>query len=258
MSTDRDQINGREWIQRKWRVLCPSVIDGLIATKRYDKDGTRIAPPSPDFEVFDNEADLLETRLGVLIACDDVTLPSRRTPEGYIRGDALTDDIINAAMAIAAKPAWRDPIILRLALRAVAKHQTANALSLAGPAPSNAASNLDFLVRLGLALVAPAALGYGLVAAQVRDLNAVFAMYLVAAGAMAAYSLRTFPRGNEKGSWSQAYNAWSRFLAFDAETLNGVGAKIKLQAMLNDGVRVPNIAFEICDLLHRATETNPI
>ncbi|MCZ8254452.1 MAG: hypothetical protein O9327_02070 [Polaromonas sp.] len=255
MGTDDDQVRGREWIQNHWGRLAPYMREALIKSQVYDESGNRASTESISFDTLAIQVDHLESDLSVLIACNDVDLPPRNKPEGFIRGEALTDSVLSAAKGVAFNRAWRDPMVLRLALRAVAKYQTATALSLAGPELSNAAAMFDFFIRFVLAMLAPAALGYGLAAASSQQIGTtVLSMYVLAGSLLAANSLKTFPRGNEKGSWIQAYNRWGTFSTFDTETSNGTGAMIKLKAMFRDGVNVPTIAFELCDLLSRAEE----
>ena len=144
-----------------------------------------------------------------------------------------------------------EPVFLRMAMRALLRHEMTLDL-LAAQAERAAPKGSSPLTRALLAATAPAALAVLMVGAQEGSLwVAVPAAYLF--GAAVAVLALTVRRAiaDERPTPLRPWLRWNQLVErFDAYA--PAGLRVHLQRMLDDGLVVPMVAFDLCEALERA------
>jgi hypothetical protein len=263
------RIEGEKRMRERWTFLTAATKHAMVLSGFYSERGQRlqIAPFSSD----DSRADVerLEYALGVLKQCVAARVPLRSEKGAPIPRETLTDDVLFSCEEVLFVPAWHDPEFLRLALAAVAAHQEANALAMAGPSSEGTSPALvavGGLLKLGLVLLMPAALAFGLVAAMGRDVwSAGVAFYVMGAGVLAAMSAKQHEKEKNLDMFERAHLGWSQFRYLRGGGVVGSGARCNLERMAQHGVKVPAVAFDLCAMLEAqmqaaatgATEKSP-
>jgi len=250
---DAARVEGEKRVRERWRFLDASTKHAMVRSGFYSERGQRLQVEP--FSTDDPRADVerLEYALGVFKQCISAKVPMRSEKGAPIPREALTDDVLTSCEELLFVPAWHDPEFLRLALAAVAVHQEANALTMVGPSSEGASVALvavGGLLKLGLVLLIPTALAFGLVAAVNHDLwGAGVAFYVLGAGVLAAMSAKEQEKGKNLGVFERAYLGWSQFRYLRGGGVVGSGARVNLERMAHDGVKVPAVAFDLCAML---------
>lgn len=253
------RIEGEKEIRERWRFLKASTKHAMVRSGFYSEGGQRMR--GDPFSTYDPRADieLLENSLGTLKQCVSAKIPIRSNKGDPIPFEVQTDDVLDACKELLSVPAWHDPDFLRLALGALAAHQEANALWMVRlsrevmPLPLVLVA-VGGLLRLGLVLLIPAALAFGLVAAMRHDvLSAGVAFYVLGAGALAGMSAKVQAKGKTVSVFERDYVGWSQFRQQRGGVVVGSGARFNLERLAQDGVTVPAVAFDLCAMLEAQT-----
>lgn len=254
------KTEGQQEIRRRWRWLAPETRTALVGGGFYSARGERLAQGESETGLPLHDAEGLEQAVGTLKRCLAAQLPLVTEKGWPIPQEAHNDEILEAASDLLLVREWQDPVFLRLALAAVAKHQQAHALIMhpAKPVSGSVLGCAGSLLKAVLYLAMPAALAAGLVAAARQDVGAaVLAFYLLGFGVMAVLSVAGI--GVKKDGFELAYARWDRFQIDGAVGITGAGAFEYLKRMAGDGVRVPSIAFDVAETLRsRTTVGQPV
>lgn len=251
---DRVVKVGQQVIRDRWHCLLPSTQKALAGTTLYSERGQRLTPDEPPYSRDPkDDVDRLEYALGRFKLCAGAKLPARKDKGAPIPEEALTDEVLNSCEEILGVTAWHDPDFLRLALIAIGAHQEANMLTMIGPknTDSVASPGLRILGGLGKLVVvyaSPWAAAAGIAAANRQDVpSAAFAFYIVAWGIWLAV---TSKHKTSKGTvFERSYGAWQQFRYSRAFGVVGAAARRELDRMATEGLRVPHVAFDVCEAL---------
>ncbi|NPC57845.1 hypothetical protein [Caenimonas soli] len=249
------KIEGQSVIRGRWRMLAEETRTALVDSGFYSLSGERRDLDSPATSLPQHDADRLEQAVGRFKLCLAATLPlaTAKDPEkgSPIPHEAHTDEVMHGADALLLVRDWQDPVFLRLALRAVIKHQQANALCMYRPESTFAPAWgwIGALFKAALMLAMPVALAAGLVASVRQDVGgAALAFYLVGFGVLAILSTAGIG-AKKKDGFELAYGHWTRFQLNDWVGVTGAGALERLRQMVQDGVNVPSVAFDMAETL---------
>jgi hypothetical protein len=247
------RIEGERCIRARWRFLIGSTKHALAHSGFYSERGQRLRVEPFPLDEMGADVERLEYALGVFKQCVAAKIPRRSEKGVPVPREALTDDVLTSCEELLFVPAWRDPEFLRLALAAVAANQEANALTMAGPSRDGtyiALATVGVFLKLGLVLLMPAALAFGLVAAVSGDVwSAGLAFYVLGAGMLAAMGAKEYRKGENLDAFEHAHLKWSQFRYLRAGGMVGSGARFNLERMAQDGVKVPAVAFDLCATL---------
>lgn len=251
---DEAAAAGQGVIRERWGRLSETTRAVLARSGFYSARGERLKVEHSFGDDPRADTERLEHALGMFKQCISSKVPMRSEKGAPIPHEALTDDVLLSCEELLYVLDWHDPEFLRLALGAVAAHQQANALKLAGP--SSSGTGLGALAVAGLLLITPLALAAGVVAAFEHNVvGAAVAFYVVGGGVLAAV------RGQEPGKnlspAERTHLAWWQFRYLQGGAVVGAGARFQLERMAVDGVNVPPVAFDICAALqHRSLGTS--
>jgi hypothetical protein len=242
---------GQRNIRERWRMLATETRTALVDSGFYSPRGERLDIEGPATSFPQHDAERLEQAVGVFKLCLAAKLPLATDKGQPIPYEAHADEVMSAAGELLFVRDWQDPNFLRLALRAISKHQQANALCMHTPQSTLAPAwgCLGALFKAGLFLAMPAALAAGLAASARQDVGgAALAFYVVGFGVLAILSTAGIGV-KKKDGFELAFDRWSRFQMNDAAGVTGAGALEHLRRMAQDGVSVPSIAFDVADTL---------
>lgn len=245
---------GESHIHGSWLWLQPSTVRALVDSGFYSSTGRRQSDVSSGGAPF-KDGERLEYALGVLKRSASAKLPLRNQPGQAIPDAALSEEVLTQALALVAVPQWRDPVFLRLALVAVAKHQQAVALSQVGAEVGEGKGWLGAAVRVVMLLAMPPALAVGISSAVSHQLiQAAVSFYVLAVGLLAARGTAREPTPPARGEyWDLAYEQWVQFELDGGPGQTGLGALERLRAAQALGVKIPIVAFDLADCLrHRS------
>lgn len=251
-SYDIARLAGRRRIQERWRFLLPSTRDSLRASGFYTDRGAPIEGAETAAVYPEHDAERLEYALGVLALCARSSLPDRSKSGAPIPVEAVTPEVLAQCEELAGVPAWRDPEFLRLALRAVAQYQRADALGSVGPPKRfNAALGcVGAVLYAGLLFVSPAFLASAMVSASQGDSSGTVAgLYGVAFTALVVFWAKDKASGKHVTPEERAYLSWTQFQNRLGGVPLGAGARVQLDAMAAASVSVPGVAFDLCAAL---------
>jgi hypothetical protein len=256
MATEYDKVAkaGQEQIRSRWHCLQASTRKALHDTGWYSERGERLQlEEQPYSGEPKDDVDRLEYAVGRFKLCAGAKLPARKDKGAEIPAEALTDEVLSSCEDVLGVPAWHDPDFLRLALVAIAAHQEANMLTMIGPKNTDSPASpalgvLGSLVKVALVYASPWAAGAGIAAATRQDIGtAALSFYVVAGGIWAAVTAKVQPHGGTV--FERSYNAWQQFRYSRAFGVMGAAARRELDRMATEGLRVPHIAFDVCEAL---------
>ncbi len=234
---------GYKELQSKWRHLTANT-RALFVSRGLASESGAIPEEKPnDDQVF--------YELGILKAAASAKLPVLKTGEP-IPFEAARDEVLQACDAVLYKDLLHDPAFARLALIALAHHciadgaERAKPTSRAGPA----ALIVEAFFKLVFLLVGPGATAVALWAAATNQL-----WLAVGAAYFGAFGIATAIRyANDDGTPSSPvenkdYQRWWSFSFAQMNVFAPEGTLEHLRKMLNDGVRVPSAAFDLCRVI---------
>jgi len=252
---DAARIAGQRHIQERWRFLLPRTRDVLQASGFYSDRGRLVPDAERNSDRPEHDVEALEQSIGVLYLCARSTLPDRSKTAAPIPGEALDRTVEGRCQNVFFVPAWRDPVFLRLSLRAVVQHELAATLCLVGPgkAKSVALGCLSAIVYAVLLLLSPVPLGSAMVSAAGGDFaGTVLSLYGVGVCAYVLWWAKVKAAGEDVPELERRYNAWSKFRYMHCSAAIGAGSQHYLTQIALKGVPVPEVAFDLCAALQAA------
>lgn len=258
------QTTGQNYITKSWKYFTTSTRRKFCATECYDKYGKRLINQDAELEI-QSTVENLEYQIGILKQCDEVRLPNR-TDKGYvIPNEATSDDVLSACNEILYYREWFDPVLIRLALRAVVVNQKARLLMVL-PRQKEGGFLTNSILKVILAIFSmllilgsPSMVATALTSAANNDVSgATGALYLLGFTVW-IYTIVKGISGDKNDRLSKeegAYNAWDKlsYVSTGYWLGNGIGAKFYLEQISNDGVSVPLVAFDLCGVLEKTLD----
>lgn len=257
---DKSQKEGQEYIRKAWSVLKKETKAFLMTSGWYDQHGKQI---EVEDRFPDDAVNNLEHSLATLKRCAEYSLPLRTTKDWFIKGEALSDDVLVACDELLYMNQFHEPIFFRLALRAVRIHRLANLMTRL-PAINEKFLLVEPIFKIIvailaglLALASPYFLGVALTAAAKGDQDsAVFSLYAIGLAILFVGWVNNLAKDESISGDELEYKEWYMNPFVVGSWLStGAGAKFYFQEMAKKGVNVPPLAIDLCAALEASVLT---
>lgn len=249
---DASVLEGQDFIRRRWRSFSPLTRRMLADSGFYSERGHRLGCEEQLEVESQTDIERLEHALGTLSQCAKSQLPMRTDKGAPIPAEAWNGEVLTACEELLVVHEWHDCEFLRLGVAACCKHQLAKSLAELSPPLGVLPRAVFSLLGVFAVLLLPGALAWGLVSAARGELaETVFALYLAAVGLIALVSGERRQDKKHQPKDEVEYRYWSELAS------TGVGAvgrahRLALERMLTEGIRVPDVAVDLCVALESA------
>jgi hypothetical protein len=256
---------GQAALSRRWRSLGERTKELLTSAGYYTGSGERKPVELENRNERADSIESLEYNLGVIARCAASTLPDRPLKGVALPPETNSEQVLTACSELLYLRQWRDAQFFRMALQAVAMSKFADALWRLPVKESDwyvatkGIGSVGLLAIYGLLFIgSPLLAANTMVAAATGDsVGATVGMY----GLGVVYLLSKFKQrlkgGQPTTPSEKAHEAWAGILYRHYQTggwlSTGVGAAVYLKGMMDSGVEVPPIAFDLCAALQEAT-----
>lgn len=249
-------VAGRRFIRDQWGGLRESTKKWICEFRECD-EATYLAANWP---VQFGRVEALEYELGVMSLC-------LRAEPFFIAGEpmpieAVTDEVLASAKALVSGRRPIEPLFLQLALNAVIRHQLSSSFLQIPVDEGNSVTRAKLAIKLaflmlerGLYYLRPVMAGIVLVQANQSDLaGVILGGYGVGASIVASQICDKWILVPEVSVSQKAYRHWCALEVHGKWLEGGEGAAVYLRQMLNRGVAIPPVAFDLCAALTASFE----